>query len=181
MPARSYRVPLRPRDLTPRAESARISVSGGSDRESRMQRLREKLRLVALLAYGSAMLAGLNGRDLCIGASGHVALEFRERRCCTVCAEQPSGSGQAARLTARSGGCGDCVDIPLSFIASDHQAAHCAGAAKSAIARCESPLGAMLPSVVAQVSCPRPSVRDFLSPPPRSAPGLSLRSVVLRI
>ncbi|HUT37111.1 MAG TPA: hypothetical protein VNE39_26760 [Planctomycetota bacterium] len=146
-----------------------------------MRQFRRHLQALALLAYASVVLAGLDGHELCIGADGHVALELSDHRCCTVCFDYEAGDAQGAQWVAGPGGCGDCMDIPLGFAAADHHASHGGRLVKSTSAQPIPPTGgALLPSV-AQASCLCLSALDFRSPPPRSVLDLSLLSVVLRI
>ena len=146
-----------------------------------MRQFRRHLHSLALLAYASVVLAGLDGHDLCIGADGHLALELSNHRCCAACSDHAAGGGQGAQWFAGVAGCGDCVDIPLSFTADDHHAPQGHRALKGTSARPVSPSGAALLPPVAEAPCLCLSAPDFLSPPPRSVPDLSLRSVVLRI
>ncbi|MBM4041435.1 MAG: hypothetical protein FJ290_23275 [Planctomycetes bacterium] len=142
---------------------------------------RRHLHCLALLAYASVVLAGLEGHELCFGRDGHVALELSDHRCCTACPDHQAGSAQGARWAGGSDGCGDCVDIPLSFAAADHHAPHGHRARGGSSVLPVRATGVALVAPVAQASCLCPSAPDSLSPPPRSVPDLSLRSVVLRI
>jgi len=142
-----------------------------------MRQLRSHLRALALLAYAAVLLAGLSGHDLCIGSDGHMAIQPAYSRCCTACPDDAAAETPGALWVAASGGCGDCVDIPLSFGADDHHAPH----GSRALSRLQAVDGTGMLSVSVTGDTPVAPSPGFLLPPARSVPRLSRRTDVLRI
>jgi len=133
-----------------------------------------------MAAYAGVLLAGLSGHRLCVGLDGHIGLELPNSRCCGGCdqpeAKDPSGASVQQWLVF-SGDCASCMDIPLSFAADDHQAPQSGRTLPPPQVASDKCQGASEQTLVAG----HWTLSVWLQVPARSAPILSLRSVVLRI
>lgn len=74
--------------------------------------LRHLTHLYLVLAVLAGVPAGASRAVLCIGPSGHMAIEDGEAHC-GASTRSSSGDVESADDFSVPGGCGDCVDFPM--------------------------------------------------------------------